>query len=149
MAITHLHRRGTVMLRYIIGDVVTLSLDPCPTSGRIGERVVTTPRRTGNLVKCRGMLVNTDIVLDYLDAIKGVGDVQIEFARKDKPGAMDAMILRLEFGGDDLLRDQISSDIRSAVSMRPDVRFVDRGTLYDQRKSIKLRRIIDSRAPVD
>jgi len=149
MAITHLHRRGTVMLRYIVGDVVTLSLDPCPVSGRLGERVVVTPRRTGNLVKCRGMLVNTDVVLDYLGAIEGVGDVQIEFRRDDALGAMDEMILRLELEGDDVARDRISADIRTAVSMRPDVRFVDRGTLYDQAKSIKLRRIIDSRPPAD
>lgn len=149
LAITHLHRRGTVMLRYIVGDVVTLSLDPCPLSGRLGERVAATPRRTGNLVKCRGMLVNTDVVLDYLGAVPGVGDVQIEFRRDDAPGAMDEMILRLELDGDDVLRDRISMDIRTAVSMRPDVQFVDRGTLYDQSKSIKLRRIIDSRPPAD
>lgn len=149
MAITHLHRRGTVMLRYIVGDVVTLSLAPCPVSGRLGERVVVTPRRTGNLVKCRGMLVNTDVVLDYLGAIDGVGDVQIEFRRDDVPGAMDEMILRLEIEGDDNLRNRVSTDIRTAVSMRPEIRFVDRGTLYDQAESIKLRRIIDSRPPSD
>ena len=149
LAVTHLHRRGTVMLRYIVGDVVTLSLDPCPVSGRLGERVVATPRRTGNLVKCRGMLVNTDIVLDYLGAIEGVGDVQIEFAREDKPGAMDDMIVRLELTGDDTLAAKISEDLRAAVSMRPTVDFVRRGTLYDQAKSLKLRRVIDSRPPAD
>jgi hypothetical protein len=96
-------------------------------------------------VKCRGMLVNTDIVLDDLGAIGGVGDVQIEFARRDEPGAMDEMILRLELDGDDAARDRISSDVRAAVSMRPEIRFAPRGTLYDQGKSIKLRRVIDSR----
>ena len=149
LAVTHLHRRGTVMLRYIVGDVVTISLDPCPVSGRLGERVLATPRRTGNLVKCRGMLVNTDVVLDYLGAIDGVGDVQIEFARNDKPGAMDDMIVRLELAGDDTLASKISEDLRGAVSMRPTVDFVPRGTLYDQAKSLKLRRVIDSRPPAD
>ena len=149
LAVTHLHRRGTVMLRYIVGDVVTLSLDPCPVSGRLGERVVATPRRTGNLVKCRGMLVNTDIVLDYLGALPGVGDVQVEFAREDRPGAMDDMIVRLELAGDDALASRISDDLRMAVSMRPTVSFVPRGTLYDQAKSLKLRRVIDSRPPSD
>ena len=149
LAITHLHRRGTVMLRYIVGDLVTLSLDPCPVSGRLGERVVATPRRTGNLVKCRGMLVNTDIVLEYLNAIDGVGDVQIEFAREDAPGAMDDMIVRLELTADDVLAYRISEDLREAVSMRPTIDFVPRGTLYDEAKSLKLRRIIDSRPRAD
>ena len=72
LAITHLHRRGTVMLRYLVGDVVTLSRAPCPICGRVGERVTATPRRTGNLVKCRGMLVNTDLVADTVSALPGV-----------------------------------------------------------------------------
>ena len=59
------------------------------------------------------------------------------------------MILRIERDGDEALRDRISADIRNAVSMRPEIRFVDRGTLYDQTESIKLRRIIDSRPPSD
>lgn len=149
LAITHLHRRGTVMLRYIVGDVVTLSLDACPVSGRLGERVVATPRRTGNLVKCRGMLVNTDVVLDYLSGIPGVGDYQIEFAREDRPGAMDDMILRLEAEPDETVRGEIVETVRRAVSMRPTVEFVDRGTIYDQRESIKTKRIVDSRPRAD
>ena len=68
LAITHLHRRGTVLLRYLVGDIVTLARAPCPLCGRDGERVVATPRRTGSLVKCRGMLVNTDVILDTLSA---------------------------------------------------------------------------------
>ncbi len=149
LAITHLHRRGTVMLRYIVGDVVTLSLEPCPISGRTGERVVATPRRTGNLVKCRGMLVNTDVVLDYLSKLPGVGDCQIEFMREPHPSAMDDMIVRVELGEDTTLRNRITEDLRRAVSMRPTVEFVGRGTLYDQRKSLKLRRIVDSRPKAD
>src|SRR5262249_30450042 len=36
LAITHLHRRGTVLLRYLVGDVVTLSPAPCPHCRRAG-----------------------------------------------------------------------------------------------------------------
>ncbi len=71
LAITHLHRRGTVLLRYLVGDIVTLARTPCPLCGRVGERVVAVPRRTGNLVKCRGMLVNTDVVVDVLSGTGG------------------------------------------------------------------------------
>ena len=37
LAITHLHRRGTVLLRYLVGDIVTLSRTPCPICGREGR----------------------------------------------------------------------------------------------------------------
>ena len=96
LAITHLHRRGTVLLRYLVGDIVTLSREPCPHCGRIGERVVATPRRTGNLVKCRGMLVNTDVVIDVLSAVEAIGQFQIVFMRDETPGAMDRMVIRIE-----------------------------------------------------
>ena len=81
LAITHLHRRGTVLLRYLVGDIVTLERERRARSAAgEGERVVATPRRTGSLVKCRGMLVNTDVILDTLSALPGIGQFQIVFA---------------------------------------------------------------------
>ena len=99
LAITHLHRRGTVVLRYLVGDVVALSRAPCPICGRAGERIVTTPRRTGSLVKCRGMLVNTDVVIDVLSAMPRIGQFQIVFMRDGGPDAMDRMVIRIERDG--------------------------------------------------
>ena len=149
LAITHLHRRGTLMLRYLVGDIVTLSRAPCPVCGRVGERVVTTPRRTGNLVKCRGMLVNTDLIAETVSALAGVSEFQIVFSREDRPGAMDRLVLRIEHAEDPQLRDTAIAHVREAVSLRPDVEFVPRGALYDHEQSIKTRRVVDLRKVVD
>ena len=150
LAITHLHRRGTVLLRYLVGDVVTLSREPCPHCGRIGERVVATPRRTGNLVKCRGMLVNTDVVIDVLSAVEGIGQFQLVFLRDEAPGAMDRMVIRIEREGDHAaLRERLIAGVQQAVSVRPEVEFVPRGTLYDEARSIKARRVLDLRKAVE
>jgi phenylacetate-coenzyme A ligase PaaK-like adenylate-forming protein len=146
LAITHLHRRGTVLLRYLVGDIVTLSREPCPICGRLGERVVATPRRTGNLVKCRGMLVNTDVVLDVLSAVAGIGQFQLAFMRDDTPGAMDRMVIRVERESDDGgLRERLTGSVQHAVSLRPEIEFVPRGALYDEARSIKARRVLDLR----
>jgi phenylacetate-CoA ligase len=152
LAITHLHRRGTVLLRYLVGDMVTLSREPCPVCGRFGERVVATPRRVGGLVKCRGMLVNTEVILDALSAIEGIGEFQIVFKREDRPGAMDEMAIRVEYGAGDnrsdaaqALRETITQRVRQAVSLRPEVVFEQRGAIHDQ-KSIKVKRVVDLRA---
>jgi phenylacetate-coenzyme A ligase PaaK-like adenylate-forming protein len=150
LAITHLHRRGTVLLRYLVGDIVTLSREPCPHCGRLGERVVQTPRRTGSLVKCRGMLVNTDVVIDVLSAIEAIGVFQIVFMRDGAPGAMDRMVIRIERDGDDAtLRERLIASVQHAVSLRPEVEFVARGALYDQERSIKAKRVVDLRPKVD
>jgi len=151
LAITHLHRRGTVLLRYLVGDVVTLARAPCPHCGRDGERVVATPRRTGSLVKCRGMLVNTEVILDTLSAMAGLGEFQIVFAGADQPGAMERLVIRIERdkGTDAALREEVTQRVRAAVSLRPEVEFVARGALYDQERSIKARRVVDLRAKMD
>jgi phenylacetate-CoA ligase len=152
LAITHLHRRGTVVLRYLVGDVVALSRAPCPLCGRDGERIVGTPRRTGNLVKCRGMLVNTDVVIELLSATEGIGQFQLVFLRDDAANAMDRMVIRIEHGGEQSagaanarLADEIIRRVREAVSLRPEVELVARGTLYDHERSIKARRVLDLR----
>jgi phenylacetate-coenzyme A ligase PaaK-like adenylate-forming protein len=152
LAITHLHRRGTVLLRYLVGDVVTLSRQPCPLCGRPGERLLATPRRTGNLVKCRGMLVNTDVVLDTVAAVPGMGECQIVFTREER--GMDRMTVRIERGeglaGDmSALREQLVKTVQQAVALRPEVEFVARGALYDHERSIKTRRVVDLRPPAE
>lgn len=150
LAITHLHRRGTVLLRYLVGDIVTLSREPCPHCGRLGERVVKTPRRTGSLVKCRGMLVNTDVVVDVLSAVEAIGVFQVVFLRDDAAGAMDRMVIRIERDAEDSgLRDRLITSVQQAVSLRPEVEFVARGALYDQERSIKAKRVVDLRPKVD
>lgn len=150
LAITHLHRRGTVLLRYLVGDIVTLSREPCPVCGRMGERVVKTPRRTGSLVKCRGMLVNTDVVIDVLSAVEAIGVFQVVFMRDEEPGAMDRMVIRIERDADDAaLREKLIAGVQQAVSLRPEVEFTARGALYDQERSIKARRVVDLRPKVD
>ena len=149
LAITHLHRRGTVLLRYLVGDVVTLSCASCPHCGRAGERVVATPRRTGNLVKCRGMLVNTDLVVDTLSAMSGLGEFQLVFAPAEGADAMERLIIRLERAPDDALSEEVTRRVRDAVSLRPDVEFVARGSIYDPERAIKARRVLDLRAKID
>lgn len=149
LAITHLHRRGTVLLRYLVGDIVTLSRAPCPHCGREGERVIATPRRTGNLVKCRGMLVNTEVILATLAGLEGLGEFQVVFAGEDRPGAMERLVIRIERDADSVLAEEVVRRVREAVSLRPEVEFVARGTLYDPERSIKMRRIVDLRAKVD
>jgi phenylacetate-CoA ligase len=151
LAITHLHRRGTVLLRYLVGDVVTLARSPCPRCGRDGERVVATPRRTGSLVKCRGMLVNTDVIVDTLSAVPGIGEFQVVFAGEDRPGELERLVIRIEqeAGGAAPLREAVIRSVRAAVSLRPEVEFVARGALYDQERSIKAKRVLDLRTKVD
>jgi phenylacetate-coenzyme A ligase PaaK-like adenylate-forming protein len=102
------------------------------------------------------MLVNTDVILETLSAMEGIGEFQLLFRREDRPGAMDELVVRVEFDGsapgkaaggwtDAGLRAEIARRVREAVSLRPEVEFEARGALYDQERSIKAKRVVDSR----
>jgi len=112
----------------------------------MGERVVATPRRTGNLVKCRGMLVNTDVIVDALSAMAELPEFQVVFASASAPDAMERLVIRIERDSDAALREDVIRRVREAVSLRPEVEFVARGALYDHERSIKAKRVVDLRS---
>ena len=149
IALTHLHRRGTVFLRYLIGDLIALRTEPCPHCGRLGERIVQAPRRTGELVKVRGTLINPGIVFDLLSADRAIREYQL-LVRKEKPGdadSMDELVVRLEAPETERgrLAAEVPAAIQRAVMVRPRVEFAGPGELHDPMKNVKARRFVDER----
>lgn len=149
IALTHLHRRGTVLLRYLIGDVIALRWECCPECGRLGERVARLPRRTGDLLKVRGMLMNPEIAFDLLGRERAIREFQIRI-RKSAPGdadSMDEMVIRLE--ADDAERGRLAASlparVREAVMIRPILEFVAPGVIHDPMADVKARRLVDER----
>ena len=150
IALTHLHRRGTVFIRYLIGDLIGLRTEHCPYCGRYGERIVIPPHRTGDLIKVRGMLINPHIIFDLLQADRTIREYQIVIRKEDEadPDSMDAMVIKLE--ADDTehqrLADAVPALVREAVMVRPTVEFAGEGEIHDILKTAKARRLIDQRA---
>ncbi|MEK6712148.1 MAG: AMP-binding protein [Nitrospinota bacterium] len=149
LALTHLHRRGTVFLRYLIGDLIALKLEPCPCCGRLGERVVQAPRRTGELVKVRGALINPAIVFELLSADRAIREFQL-LLRKEDPGradSLDELVVRLEAPEAERARlaAEVPPQVQRAVMVRPRVEFAAPGEIHDPLKSVKARRFLDER----
>jgi phenylacetate-coenzyme A ligase PaaK-like adenylate-forming protein len=150
LAVTHLDRRGTVLIRYLVGDVVSLVRTPCPSCGRSGERVVGPVARSGDLVKVKGMLINPAVLLGALDGIGGLEEFQVVVRRQDAgdPYSMDEMIVRAACAP--AARDQIErtvvSRVSAAVQVRPRVEFAPAAEIYDAGRQAKATRFIDERA---
>lgn len=149
LALTHLHRRGTVFLRHLVGDVVAMRMEPCPHCGNLGERLVQAPRRTGSLVKVKGMLINPEPVLDALSADRAIREHQLVVRKSDRHDmdSMDALVVRIEADAEHHARlaASIPELVRRIVQVRPEVEFVRPGQIYDPLASIKPRRLIDER----
>ena len=150
LAVTHLDRRGTVLVRFLVGDTVSLAADACPHCGRNGDRVVGPVTRGKDLVKVKGMLINPAVLLEALDAIAGVEELQVVVRRQDPedPYSMDELVVRLACSGAD--RDRVAqaavTRAQEAVRVRPRVEFAAAGEIYDPGTHAKAVRFVDRRS---
>ena len=95
--LTHLDRRGTVMLRYALGDVARLTRERCPHCGARTERIVSLPQRVDNLLKIKGTLVNPQALVDAICNEPMLLDFQavVDKENPNDPLSMDRLRLRI------------------------------------------------------
>ncbi len=144
--LTHLDRRGTILLRYAMGDFAALSTAQCPHCGSWTDRFVGMPSRADDLVKVKGMLVNPEIVTDLLLTDGQVGEFQIIVDREvaDDPLSADRLRLLVDAGPQADI-DRIAEAVRVAIGVRPLVERVERTVIFNPDKSLKAQRFLDLR----
>jgi len=149
LAITHLNRRGTTLVRYLVGDVVSLAHEACPHCGRIGDRVVPPIVRTKDLLKVKGMLINPTALLEAICTVPGVDEYQVVLARQDAsdPFSMDEMIVRVASQRTDreALTQSLVNAVQGTVRVRPRVEFAPAADIYDPARDSKATRLVDRR----
>lgn len=122
LLLSHLDRRGTVLLRYALGDAARLTNRRCPHCGAVTERLTTIPRRVDGLVKIRGMLVDPQALVDAVLAEPGVADHQAVVEKEDPADtlSMDRLIVKVvAVGAADDLAVRVAERVRRAVSISP------------------------------
>lgn len=149
LAVTHLDRRGTVLIRYVVGDIVSMARAPCPTCGRTGDRLVGPIVRGNDLVKVKGMLVNPSALLGALETVPGIEEFQVLIQRENEadPYSMDEMLVRVACAP--ALRATVAQEIAAravaAVQVRPRVEYVEAVEIYDPGRQTKATRFVDRR----
>ncbi len=150
--VTHVDRRGTVLLRYVTGDLNAISNETCPHCGRQGPRVVTNTVRTAELVKLKGTLINPDFIKEAIATVEGIEEYQIVFTkeRPDDPYSGDKLLLRVASQPDEQARiqTQLIAKVAEAAEMRPTIEFVGMSDIFDPAKTLKSTRVVDVR-PVE
>ena len=144
LAFTHLTRRGTVLLRYLVGDVVSIDHAPCPHCGRTSPRVASNLTRSGDLLKIKGMLVNLRHLKDWLEQLKEVSEYQIVIRPSDPsdPFSMDELLLRLALTGPE---GDISAKVTDMVGVQPKIETVAPDAIFDPLRAVKPVRVVDER----
>jgi phenylacetate-coenzyme A ligase PaaK-like adenylate-forming protein len=149
LAVTHLDRRGTVLVRFLVGDVVGLTRETCPQCGRNGDRVLGPVVRAKDLVKVKGMLINPAVLLETLRGIPEVDEFQVAVRRAvpADPHSMDELVVRVatHVADRDGLAKTIAASTQAAVQVRPRVEFAAAAEIYDPAKQAKAVRFSDER----
>ena len=151
LALTHLDRRGTVLIRFLVGDMVSMTHSACPACGRTGDRLVGPVVRGSDLLKIKGMLVNPAVLLEALGAIYQVDEFQVVIGPQDPadPHSMDEMVVRIacQPAHRERLSQEVMAKAVAAVRVRPLVEFVAAAEIYDPGRQAKAVRLVDRRKP--
>jgi phenylacetate-coenzyme A ligase PaaK-like adenylate-forming protein len=121
--LSHLDRRGTVLLRYAVGDVARMSSERCPNCGMLTERIVSMPHRFDGLVKIKGMLVNPQLLVDAIMGEPAVVEFQAFVDKEDPTDDLSMDRLRIKL----VLKDSaehrsgkfVIDRVRRAISVTP------------------------------
>jgi phenylacetate-coenzyme A ligase PaaK-like adenylate-forming protein len=151
LAFSHLMRRGTLFLRYIVGDVVSLSHDACPHCGRTSPRIISQPVRSGDIIKIKGALVNLQVLKDRLDHLPALDEYQIVVQPSDRndPFSMDELVIKVAARSEvqQTLSTEILGEVAKIILVRPRIEIVERDEIYDPLTAAKPKRVVDLRPP--
>ena len=157
---TPLDSRGSVVLRYRTGDIISggISYEPCPACGRRMPRLIGRISRVSdvrrlNIGKVKGTLINFNDLEHILDDLDGIGTWQIELRkRNDDPLESDEIIVHvsaLNRVSPEELSEKIETRFAAATEIKPNrIEFHDAKTLRAIQKvgkSLKEEKLVDNR----
>jgi phenylacetate-CoA ligase len=154
LAVTHIDRRGTALLRYVVGDLAAYETGTCPHCGRSGGRLVvrmgsTYAARAEEVIRVGGQLVNPEAVHNQLVGVKGMVEYQLVVEKEDpqNPFSPDRLIIRLSVAGRmrQDLEEEVVNRVREATGIEPKVEFVQSPEIYDPTTALKATRFLDKR----
>jgi len=149
LAFTHVYRRGTVFLRYLVGDVVSMTIATCPHCGRTSPRISSQPVRAGDIVKIKGTLVNLQNLKDELERLPAVEEYQIVVRPlgASDPFSMDELVIRLAVPADavEAASAEVAERATQTAHVRPRIEIVERNDIFDPLSGAKPRRVVDLR----
>jgi phenylacetate-coenzyme A ligase PaaK-like adenylate-forming protein len=145
LAYTHLDRKGTVLLRFLVGDRAVLDRSHCPSCGWLGGRLISHLGREGNLIKVRGALINIDAAHAAIAETPGVVDHRVEIDTKDGMDSMTATVALAPGVDEGASVEAVLEAVRRATGVRPEVAVTNKEQIWSPDQRMKPSRFIDLR----
>jgi phenylacetate-CoA ligase len=149
LVITSLFKEAAPVIRYMIGDIATITSEPCKCGCTL-RRIVKVAGRLDDMLKFKGVTVYPTSIESVLHRLPEVGDEYCIVI--DSIDGQDQVVLRVEtiFKGEQLdqLRYKLQQALKAHLGVQIPIEFYSPGELQqelnvDQR--IKSRRIVDRR----
>lgn len=149
VVMTQLDRRGTCLLRYVVGDICRLSYETCPECGAWEPRFDMIPYRTGGIVKVKGTLINVAALYEILSSIDGIEEYEIIVTKAvpSDPFSEDVLLIRVacEVDRRNDLQESVPQAVRRSQEVTPKIEFVPLDRYADILKDYKFKRFKDER----
>ncbi len=159
LAVTNIDGRGTVLCRFLIGDIFEggIRYGKCPHCGREGPRLVGPIGRIRDysrkleLTKVKGTLLNLNVFFDIMPSMEGVDEWQVSIEKRNNdPSDLDVLKIRVSpmKGYDsEKLKKAVKDKVNDALEINAvvDAHFGS-DELFDlMGGKIKVQRIVDNR----
>jgi phenylacetate-coenzyme A ligase PaaK-like adenylate-forming protein len=159
LAVTNIDGRGTVVCRFLIGDVFEggIRYGKCPHCGREGPRLVgpigriRDYHRNLELTNVKGTLLNLNTFYDIIPAIEGIDEWQVSIEKRNNdPSDLDVIRIKVApkkgVNREDLQKE-IKNKVNDSIEINPvvDVHYKMDDLFEDMGGKIKVQRIVDRR----
>lgn len=150
LAVTHLDRRGTTLIKYLLGDQVRLTRAACPECGRAGGRIIAHQGRAGTLIKIRGQLVDCAVLERCVSEFPGVKDYMILVSKENPLDGLSEDLINIEVATKDDEQSgefisTLASQIKRKTNVSSKITLVEIGDLHVENVSIKTTKFRDER----
>ena len=150
LAVTHLDRRGTTLIKYLLGDQVRLTRAACPECGRAGGRIITHQGRAGTLIKIRGQLVDCAVLERCVSEFPGVFDYMILVSKENPLDGLSEDLINIEIATKDGEQSEefastLAAQIKREINVSTKITLVEIGNLHVENVSIKTTKFRDER----
>jgi phenylacetate-CoA ligase len=150
LAVTHLDRRGTTLIKYLLGDQVRLTRAACPECGRAGGRIIAHQGRAGTLIKIRGQLVDRAVLERCVSEFPGVIDYMILISKENPLDGLSEDLINIEVATKDGEQSEefvsiLAAQIKKEINVSPKITLVEIENLHIENVSIKTTKFRDER----
>jgi phenylacetate-CoA ligase len=144
VVITNLCSEASPQVRFLVGDITTLSREPCPC-GRTHVHCQGFDGRADDMLNIRGVTVFPSAIEDLLRRVPGVGDeFQIVIESSERGSERFQLVIEVRPDADtEAVTQRVIDESRIRFDLRPDIEVVPFGSL--PKTEFKARRVRDER----